>query len=680
MRSPTGWVLQPLGERSGEKPGRVGQDLKLCSTLSTPVSPQQRYLLSSVPRIVQALEQDKRRVSERESCVELYTPKALDVSKIEKPQLQQVATRVFQRFVLSLSKPFLPWERMGEALDQIAAALSVPLLRQRLTALADAAHCNVGDGPGVGLEDFLRFADGAFYVAGRRPLHVANLVDKRKIADQPRFRDTYEILKQLGQGSYGRVALCTESRSGVQRVVKIISKEKTSASDQDQVEVEIEILRKLDHPHVVRLYEVLEDGQHFYLIFEACRGGELVPAIAALDKGKRDYNLVCAIVKQILLAVAYCHENRIVHQDLKLANILLAESLEMIQGDSTLLAPHVVVADFGLAEIFAAGQPYYGFASGTPLYMAPEKWQGGGGPWSDVWSVGIITFVLLTGELPYQIPQKSMREDKVPRWGTIKNPRARNMVKLMLRRDASQRPEATSLLQHEWLTSMPQGDSKYAGGDDAEDPKAISVSGDALLNFHKCSEVSQITARLCAWHLPHSRLEAICQKFKEMDIDQDSQLTLAELQAGLEGIIGDGVYSTAAQELHEAMTIFDAVDSDLNGCITWSEFAAGVLNLADENLDDTLWQCFQAFDSDNSSFIEPAELEAMLHLLHFGVQPDSRAIQNKNLMVELSALSKSASEMVEAMDRDRDGKISFRDFKAYLKRELKSLQRGTNSG
>lgn len=584
-----------------------------------------------------------------------------ETKQLDKGKVREEAQNVYQR----QNKGCLHRSQLRQATSDVASSLGLTL-PEYFTAILESPGGSTEDAE-ISLDAFVHFTECALQSAGRQSMHIGNLVDMRRtmVKAQSVFSDSFELLKPLGEGAYGKVLLCRDRKSNLERVVKIIEKANKSPEDIQTINREVEVLRNLNHPHIVRLYEALEDDQNFQLIFETCSGGELVKEMGKAENGGSSEMIAC-ILQQILSAVTYCHEQSIVHQDLKLENVLLAEPF--VPGAT----PHVVVADFGIADVFAGkAVEQKATVSGTPMYMAPERWYGTSTPRGDVWSVGIIAFVLLTGNFPWPEPQKTETPGKAPRWGSIKDSKARRLVKRMLCWNVAARPDAKDCLNHEWFGG--QGMSGAAEPDANEDHSdKLEVSGDGLRAFCKRNEIERIASQICVWNLPHSALADVTKKFKEMDLDNDSRLTFHELEAGLESILGPDWRSLPeGQELCEALKVFEALDTDLSGSITWTEFAAGVVRLEDEQLEQTLYGCFQAFDADHSHCLERVELEGMLHLLHFG--PNIGGKVDSRIAREIVSIGKSVDDMLTEMDQDNNGNIDFTEFKAYLKRQLDSV-------
>lgn len=198
----------------------------------------------------------------------------------------------------------------------------------------------------------------------------------------------YQIIRTLGEGSFGKVKLATHRVTNQQVALKIIARKKLISRDMaGRVEREIEYLQLLRHPHIIKLYTVIKTPLEIIMVLEYA-GDELFDYIVQHGKMKEDE--ARRFFQQIICAVEYCHRHKIVHRDLKPENLLLDENL------------NVKIADFGLSNIMTDGN-FLKTSCGSPNYAAPEVINGKlyAGPEVDVWSCGVILYVLLVGRLPF---------------------------------------------------------------------------------------------------------------------------------------------------------------------------------------------------------------------------------------------------------------------------------------
>ena len=199
----------------------------------------------------------------------------------------------------------------------------------------------------------------------------------------------YTLRKTLGHGSFGKVKLAEHDVTGQQVAIKIINRNKLRTDDMsEKVMREIQIAHLLKHPHIIRLYEVIESPSEIYLVMEYVSGGELFDHI--VHKGRLHEEEARQLFQQIMSGLAYCHHHGVVHRDLKPENLLLT-------GDH-----NVKIADFGLSNLMQDGE-FLRTSCGSPNYAAPEVITGNlyAGQEVDIWSAGVILYALLCGSLPF---------------------------------------------------------------------------------------------------------------------------------------------------------------------------------------------------------------------------------------------------------------------------------------
>ncbi|KAL8471643.1 hypothetical protein ACS0TY_028417 [Phlomoides rotata] len=203
------------------------------------------------------------------------------------------------------------------------------------------------------------------------------------------FLRNYKLGKTLGIGSFGKVKVAEHILTGHKVAVKILNRKKIKNMDmEEKVRREIKILRLFMHPHIIRLYEVVETHSDIYVVMEHVKSGELFDYI--VEKGRLHEDEARMFFQQIISGVEYCHRNMVVHRDLKPENLLLDSKR------------NVKIADFGLSNIMRDGH-FLKTSCGSPNYAAPEVISGKlyAGPEVDVWSCGVILYALLCGTLPF---------------------------------------------------------------------------------------------------------------------------------------------------------------------------------------------------------------------------------------------------------------------------------------
>jgi calcium-dependent protein kinase len=270
--------------------------------------------------------------------------------------------------------------------------------------------------------------------------------------DFSNVRNKYHIDEnQLGRGTFGVVRKCVNRETRECYAIKSIRKNKGTTNM--FLRREVTALKDLDHPNIIKLIEVVEDDHYVHFITELCTGGELYDRI----KSQTPRQEICSekesaeLIRCVLDAVRYCHEKNIVHRDLKLENLLFKTT----EKDSP-----IKIIDFGLAFILRQDKVMESFV-GTPYYMAPEILSSTYTKSCDLWSVGVITYIILCGYPPfygstsdeiYNQAQEGRLVFHSPEWDNISS-EAKDFVRSLVRLNPNDRLTAGEALEHEWIAS-----------------------------------------------------------------------------------------------------------------------------------------------------------------------------------------------------------------------------------
>merc|ERR1712100_1009492 len=264
------------------------------------------------------------------------------------------------------------------------------------------------------------------------------------------FGEKYEVGEVLGRGAFSVVKKVTSKRSGRVYAVKIIDK-KNVGQDMNRLRIEIDILTKVKHPNIINLKEIMEDEDTLYIITELVTGGELFDKIVEL--GAYTEADAAKLVARMVSAIDYLHSMNIVHRDLKPENLLLKDSSNVSE---------VKLADFGLSKIVSEGvqKQLMQTACGTPGYVAPEVLTADGYDKEvDLWSIGVITYILLCGFPPFYNEHLPVLFEAIMKadydyppdyWDEISDS-AKNFIDRLLVVQPDERMTAEQALEHEWL-------------------------------------------------------------------------------------------------------------------------------------------------------------------------------------------------------------------------------------
>ncbi|KFK38456.1 hypothetical protein AALP_AA3G115700 [Arabis alpina] len=443
------------------------------------------------------------------------------------------------------------------------------------------------------------------------------------------FKEFYSLGRKLGQGQFGTTFLCLEKGTGNEYACKSISKRKLlTDEDVEDVRREIQIMHHLaGHPNVISIKGAYEDVVAVHLVMELCSGGELFDRI--IQRGHYTERKAAELARTIVGVLETCHSLGVMHRDLKPENFLFVSREE----DSLLKT-----IDFGLSMFFKPDEVFTDVV-GSPYYVAPEVLRKRYGPESDVWSAGVIVYILLSGVPPFwaeteqgifeQVLHGDLDFSSDP-WPSISES-AKDLVKKMLVRDPKRRLTAHQVLCHPWV----QIDGV------APDKPLDSAVLSRMKQFSAMNKFKKMALRVIAESLSEEEIAGLKEMFKMIDADNSGQITFEELKAGLKRV-------GANLKESEILDLMQAADVDNSGTIDYKEFIAATLHLNKIEREDHLFAAFSYFDKDESGFITPDELQQACE--EFGVE-DARI-----------------EEMMRDVDQDKDGRIDYNEFVAMMQK------------
>lgn len=440
------------------------------------------------------------------------------------------------------------------------------------------------------------------------------------------------VAKELGHGHYGVVRKCQNRETKEWFAIKSIRKSKVS-----KIEVllrEIRILEEVDHPNIINLLEVHEDVKYLHLITELCTGGELFDRIIAKtnsEEGHFSEKDAASLIRSILNAIKYCHEEKqIVHRDLKPENFLFESKDE----DS-----NIKIIDFGLSRHDDQAFGVMQTKVGTPYYVAPEVLKREYTKSCDIWSIGVITYILLCGYPPFYGDSDAQIFDSVrsgtfdypsPDWDDISDS-AKDFIKSLLKLDPSKRLTANQALEHRWLLDL-----------ESNKGSQMSFNGSKTAEFQKYMRMKKLQKAALghiASSLSKAEVGSLGQIFGEIDRNKDGIISMEELEKAVQSGNFSGSFLDGLRKLQDDLKL-----SKENTSIFWKDFLAATMDKSIMIQQDKIQLAFDKFKKSDSNHVSADDLKQVL------------------------GNEAQAKELVGEIDLDGDGLISFEEFKQAMEK------------
>jgi calcium-dependent protein kinase len=437
--------------------------------------------------------------------------------------------------------------------------------------------------------------------------------------------DSYNVIYEIGKGAFSKVYEVRHKITGDIRACKYISKKDLKEEELKNLRKEFDFLKNIDHPNIIKIYELFETPNSIYLIMEKCNGGNLMYKIEErMTIGKYfDEKILSEVIRQITSAIKYCHDKGICHRDIKPENICFLNLGDMDNNS-------VKVIDFGFGKIIDS-QKRINSQVGSALYIAPEVIKKNYTNKCDIWSLGAILYFLLAGKPPFigsnnsetLIKISKMKVEFDEEWNKNISKEAKDLIEHMLVKE-EERYSAEDVLNHPWIKK------------EKIFPKNSEVNEKKFKLYQKMDNFEKKIIMFIASRLNENEINNIKNFFVAFDKNNDGRISFDEFYNGIVKI------SDRKITKEEIQPIFNNIDTDENGTIEYTEFIASCI---DENLylnKDKLKEVFDAFDKDKYGKI---------------------SIENIKSVLELDAnSSKRCESLFNRLDKDKDKKIDFEDF------------------
>lgn len=467
------------------------------------------------------------------------------------------------------------------------------------------------------------------------------------------YQQDYKILSEIGQGSFGKVLkvqhLLYPDQIYAMKVIK-----RRSQDDERMIIQEINSLKKLDHPNIMKVYEFYSDSDNYYLILEYCQGQELFDYL--INQGTFNEINAAKIMYQLLSSVSHAHNHNVVHRDLKPENIMIQKSKETNDLN-------IKIIDWGFSTIFSSNETLKE-NYGTAYYVAPEVLLKKYNNKCDIWSCGVILYIMLIGSPPInssiqelKIAQKDLNDAYLPslREKLICNKlitgnykilidvysdlslNVKDLLHKMLTRNVESRPLANELLQHEWFKHE---NSKI-------ESQIMQLNLKNLRNFRADQKFLQAVLAFMAFQASSDENEKLRVIFKELDKNGDGELQREEILQAYKEIMSE------KEAQIEADLVMKTLDIDNSNSISYTEFILATINKKKMITEERIKQAFDIFDQDKNGSITLEEIKTVLG----------------NIDNEFDDLV--WKDIIKDIDKDNNGEIDFEEFSEMMRNFVK---------
>ena len=434
--------------------------------------------------------------------------------------------------------------------------------------------------------------------------------NKRRVTESKNkdIRKNYEFISMLGNGSFGKVRLYRDKNyKELLFAIKTLKKEGITSYHFSLLKQEVDILSNMDHPNIVKYFGIFEDDYFIHIVMEYLKGQDLSKIISLKNYTDFNENQMGQIIHQLLKALSFIHSKNIIHRDIKPENILFSDKRNIFS---------LKLIDFGLATF----QEQEKKTAGTPMYMSPEMVDGKGTYVSDIWSVGVVVYQMVTGKLPFdggendenQILYEHIKNDEYNK-DTLNNVECSDDVKdfidKALQKDIKKRMTVQEALNHPWIKKF---------NVNSLDPSLLNENTiQLLLNFSKKPALQKEIYYFLAKISNENDIAIYKNIFNFFDMNNKGGLSKNDLKEGLEKNKIDIDEDTLD-------IIFDGLDFHNNGKIYYSEFLAAMVSSKDFNKEEKIISVFNLLkeNEQNNNYITYDSLESAAKALNLNINKE----------------------------------------------------------
>ena len=403
---------------------------------------------------------------------------------------------------------------------------------------------------------------------------------------QADYKKRYQYVQMLGSGSFGKVRLCLDRQCKCFKyAIKTLKKDYFNKHNLESIVREVDILRSLDHPNIVKYFETYEEEHYIHIVMEYIPGDNLFKVITNKKYFKFTEKEICQIMTCLLKAVLFLHHNNIVHRDIKPENILFS-----VPGDFDALK----LIDFGLSKQNNSKNDKR--RVGTPFYMAPEMIKGNAVFESDIWSIGIILYVMVTGKQPFRARDKENVFKKISSGiydsKSLNNcncsDELKDLIKKCLVKNYKKRINVETALKHNWFKLFDNNKNDFR----VIDESIIN----SLKNFQYTNLLQKETFYYLAKLSNDKELLKLKKAFDVIDKDNSGEIEYEEIPKIFEEL-------NIKMTDEELKAIFNSLDFHCDGKINYSEFLAGTISSLKIFKEDKLLSAFKYFDVNDVGYL-----------------------------------------------------------------------------
>jgi calcium-dependent protein kinase len=443
--------------------------------------------------------------------------------------------------------------------------------------------------------------------------------------------DHYRLGPLIGDPTTSRVRIAFHKKTETQKAVKIFDKK--TIPNLDAYIDHVHLLDHIEHPNILKYEEVYEDKTYLYFVSDYMKGGELYDAI--VNRGNYNEHDAATVIRQLLLSVAYLHSEGMVNRNIRPGNILL-------QNPKSL---DLKVIDYDFAAIRPAGKLHFTPEGLNPVYEAPEVLNGNYDEKCDIWSIGVLFYYLLSGDLPFWGPTNDVVIEKVLRgkfdwesdiWWDVSD-EAKQLIHLMLTYNSANRISAVDALRHPFFNILKKGHYKQ--------PKDLSK---ALTNIYQFNAGTKLKQAVLAFFtknlLSQQEMAEITDQFQAIDKNNNGKLSRDEIKDAYRLIKG---IDFNEQEIDDLIT---NIDADGSGEIDYNEWMMTAVSKEKLLSQEKLEQAFALFDTNNDKSLSYSEVTNLL-----------QGVKNVN--------PKAVERAVRDLDfSSGNGQLTFKEFKALIEK------------